>query len=216
MPRRPGSEIGKLSAIQSAGAAVAPLHHPIRAPRKGDWLYEYDEPGQTFNEYRGIDPVLPTCDRTTLYVQPLGDFEPTIADSIEATADMLGRFYSVPVRVLDRMDSTTVPNWARRQNPVSGDGQILTRIVLNLLARNKPADAVAVLALTASDLWPGKGGTSSSERRRFARASACGRSIAWATRNSNPGPSSAGRSRSRCTRPVTCSASGTAPASTAA
>jgi archaemetzincin len=154
---RTENEIDRLTAIQSAGAAIAPLHDPIQPPRKGDWLYEYDEPGQTFQEYRESDPVLPTYDRTTLYVQPLGDFEPAHAAAIIATADLLGRFYSVPVRVLDRMDSKVVPQWARRRNPISGDEQVLTRFVLNLLARNKPADAVAVLALTTSDLWPGKG-----------------------------------------------------------
>jgi len=33
----------------------------------------------------------------------------------------------------------------------------LTKFVLRLLRRKKPADAVAVLALTTADLWPGKG-----------------------------------------------------------
>jgi archaemetzincin len=120
-------------------------------------LYEFDEPGQTFQEYLGSNPVLPTCDRTTLYVQPLGNFETAHAVAIGATAGMLERFYGVPVRVLDRMDSKFVPRWARRQNPVSGDEQVLTRFVLRFLARNKPADAVATLALMSSDLWPGKG-----------------------------------------------------------
>jgi archaemetzincin len=117
----------------------------------------YHEPGQTFEEYLQSDPVLPTRDQTTLYVQPLGDFEPVHSAVIEATADMLGRFYGVPVRVLERMDSKVVPQWARRQSPVSGEEQVLTRFVLDLLARRKPADAVAVIALTTSDLWPGKG-----------------------------------------------------------
>ena len=157
MSGRSGNGIDWLSAIQSAGAAIAPLHEPIRPPRRGDWLYEYDEPGQTFQEYRGSDPVLPTCDRTTLYVQPIGDFEPAHAAAVGATAEMLRRFYGLPVRVLDRIDSRVVPHWARRRNPVSGHEQVLTRFLLDLLARRKPDDAVAVLALTSFDLWPGKG-----------------------------------------------------------
>src|SRR5690349_16236419 len=107
----PGSEFEKLSVIESAGAAIAPLHGPIRTPREGDWLHEYDEPGQTFREYRESDPVLPTRDQATLYLQPLGDFGPADAAAIGATADLLGRFYVVPVRVLDRMASTVVPRW---------------------------------------------------------------------------------------------------------
>src|SRR3954449_7803413 len=157
MSGRPGSEFDRLSAIRSAGAAIAPLHDPIRPPREGDWLSEYDEPGQTFPEYRRSDPVLPTGDRATLYVQPIGDFGPANDAAIGATADMLGRFYGVPVRVLDRMAPSIVPRWARRRNPASGDEQVLTRFVLDLLARDMPSDAVAVLALTTSDLWPGKG-----------------------------------------------------------
>ena len=33
----------------------------------------------------------------------------------------------------------------------------MTKFVLRLLRRKKPADAVAVLAMTTADLWPGKG-----------------------------------------------------------
>ena len=152
-----GREIDIISAIQSVGAAIAPLHHPIRPPREGDWLCVHDEPGQTFQEYRESDPVLPTRDRTTLYVQPIGEFNPLHSEAIVATADLLGRFYWVPVRMLDPIDSGIVPKWARRRNPFTGNEQFLTRFILDLLARNKPPDAVAVLALTTTDLWPGKG-----------------------------------------------------------
>jgi len=153
----PESEVDRLATIESVGAAIAPLHSPIRTPCKGDWLSEFDEPGQTFQEYRESDPVLPTSDRTKLYVQPIGDFEPVHSAAIEATADLLGRFYCVPVQVLDRLDLKVVPRWARRRSPVTGNEQVLTRFVLNLLTASKPADAVAVLALTTSDLWPGEG-----------------------------------------------------------
>jgi archaemetzincin len=95
--------------------------------------------------------------RTTMYLQPLGDFEPAQAGAIEATAVLLGAFYGVPVRMLERMDLAWVPPQARRLHPYSGVEQVLTKFVLRLLSRRKPADAVAVLALTTSDLWPGNG-----------------------------------------------------------
>lgn len=146
-----------ISVIQALGAAIAPLHDPMRPPGKGDWLSVHDEPGQTFLEYLGSDPVLPTRDLTTLYVQPIGEFSLAHTDIIEVTADLLARFYGVPVRVLGTVDSRIVPPWARRRNPNTGNEQFLTRFVLNYLARNKPKDAVAVLALTTTDLWAGKG-----------------------------------------------------------
>ena len=152
-----GPEIDLVSAIRSAGAAIAPHHDPIRPPREGDWLCEHEEPGQTFLEYLGDDPVLPDRNRTTLYLQPIGGFRPELAAVVEATGDLLERFYGVPVRVLGGVDSRIVPEWAKRRNPASGQEQFLTRFILGHLSRHKPDDAVAVLALTSTDLWPGKG-----------------------------------------------------------
>jgi archaemetzincin len=146
-----------ISVIRALGAAITPLHNPIRPSREGDWLCEYPEPGQTFLEYLGDDPVLPTRDRTSLYVQRIGDIAPPRDAALSATIDILSRFYGLPVRSLNPIDSAVVPRWARRQNPISGQVQFLTRFILNHLARNKPDDAVAVLALTTTDLWPGKG-----------------------------------------------------------
>lgn len=128
-----GREIDRLSAIASTGAAIAPLHDPIRPPRKGGWLWEYNEPGQAFQEYGEGEPFLPTCDPTMLYVQPLGDFEPVHAAAIRATADLLEHSYSVPVRMLDGMDPSNVPQWPRRRNPVAGQEQVFTRFVLDLV-----------------------------------------------------------------------------------
>jgi len=157
MVGRPENESDKLRAIRSAGRAIASLHSPLGATQKGDSLDEHEEPGQSFEEHCHSEPVLPTKVRTTMYLQPLGDSDPTRAAAIEATAELLGTFYGVPVRMLDRMDLAWVPPQARRLHPYSGVEQILTKFVLRLLSRKKPADAVVVLALTAADLWPGRG-----------------------------------------------------------
>jgi archaemetzincin len=91
-----------------------------------------------------------------MYLQPVGDFDAAQAVAIEASAELLGDFYGMPVRMLERMDLAWVPHQARRLHPYSGVEQILTKFVLRLLGRKKPADAVTVLAVTMSDLWPGK------------------------------------------------------------
>jgi archaemetzincin len=59
--------------------------------------------------------------------------------------------------MLNPMDLAWVPPQARRIQPYTGEEQILTKFVLRLLNRKKPPDALAVLAFTAADLWPGKG-----------------------------------------------------------
>jgi archaemetzincin len=147
----------KLQAIRAAGAATERLHTPIRPPQAGDWLAQHPEPGQTFDEYRASYPNRPMKGRTTIYLQPLGDFDATRDGLMTATADLLGLFYGVPVRMLERIKLAKVPATARRHHPVWGDEQVLTGFVLGLLRRKMPGDAVAVLALTTADLWPGEG-----------------------------------------------------------
>jgi archaemetzincin len=159
-------EIDIIAAIQSVGAAIAPLHRPIPPLRGNDWLAVHDEPGQTFLEYLASDPVLPTRSRTTLCVQPIGDFQPLHSRAIAATVDLLGRFYRVPVWLLDPIGTRIVPGWARQRNPFTRNEQFLTGFLLDHLARDKPTDAVAVLALTTTDLWPGGGAISPARRVR--------------------------------------------------
>jgi len=90
-------------------------------------------------------------------LQPLGDLDPARVAAIEGTAELLELFSGMPDQLLDRMDLAWVPYHARRLNPYSGEEQVLTKFVLRLRRRKKPADAVALLALTTADLWPGKG-----------------------------------------------------------
>src|SRR5271156_176187 len=117
MVGRPENEANELSAIRSASRAVAPLHDPIGTTQEGDWLDEHEEAGQSFEEYRRSDPVRPTKLRTTMYLQPLGDFDPARAAAMEATVALLGAFYGVPVRMLEPMDLAWIPQEARRLHP---------------------------------------------------------------------------------------------------
>ena len=157
MAGRPEKEANELSAIRSAGRVIAPLHESIGRTQDGDWLDEHEEPGQSFEEYRRGEPVRPTTLRTTIYLQPLGDFDPARALAIEATTALLGEFYGVPVSNASANGPGLGPSSARRLHPYTGVEQILTKFVLRLLSRRRPADALAVLALTTADLWPGKG-----------------------------------------------------------
>src|SRR3954454_24927641 len=53
---------------------------------------------------------------------------------------------------------SAIPARARRTHPSWGDPQVLTGYVLHeLLEPERPADALTYVALTATDLWPGRG-----------------------------------------------------------
>lgn len=137
---------------------IKPLHQPKRKPGPRDWLASHDEPGQTFEQYVDSKPNRPNGIRTTIYLQPIGEFDDAHDELIAETADLLARFYKLPTKVLIPLGLEVIPENARRVHPSWGDRQILTTYVLDKLLKPRcPADAVALLALTTSDLWPGKG-----------------------------------------------------------
>lgn len=148
----------QLRKARRAGDAVRPLHSKKTAPRDGEWLAEHRESGQTLAEYVRSGPNRPTAGRTTIYVQPLGEFSPGQQRIVAATTDYLERLYQIPVKVLPAASLEDTPAYALRTHPTWGDRQLLTSYVLDdLLPERLPRDAVALLALTAIDLWPGEG-----------------------------------------------------------
>ncbi|HET6328694.1 MAG TPA: archaemetzincin [Planctomycetaceae bacterium] len=141
--------------LRTAAAKLVPLHRVKVAPGPNDWLANHHEDGQTADQYRRSNPNRPTKARTTFYVQPIGEFTPAQLKLTTATADLLARYYNVPTKVLGPLSLDVIPAKARRMN---GGEQILTSYVLDkVLKPRRPANAVAVLGLMTSDLWPGEG-----------------------------------------------------------
>ncbi len=137
---------------------LRPLADPLPPPRPGDWLAEHEEPGQTFEEYVDSHPVRKSDQLTTIYLCLVGDFSEAQQRIISQTEEYLGVFFEAPVKVHRRMPLASIPTRAKRTHPTWGDRQVLTTYILrNVLEPDRPADALAYLALTASDLWPGKG-----------------------------------------------------------
>ncbi len=145
-------------AIRDAMAKVKPFFQIKGKPRPGDWLEKQTEAGQTFDQYLKSNPNRPTAARTTIYIQPLGAFTGKEQILLDATVDLLERMYHVPVKKLEPLKLDAIPAKARRVNSLTGKEQLLTEFILgDLLPPRRPADAVALLALTTSDLWPGEG-----------------------------------------------------------
>ena len=127
-------------------------------PELGDWLAEHPEPGQTFDEYLSANPVRRGRPLNTLDLCLLGDFTGPQEQILKLTQNYMGLFFDVPVRVRRRVPLSEIPARARRTHPDWGDRQVLSGYVLReVLETDRPYDALAYLALTASDLWPGKG-----------------------------------------------------------
>jgi len=151
------AENERLEHIRSETALLRPLYQRPGAPEPGDWPYSHEESGQTLEQYLDAEPRLPDGTRKIIYVQPLGELSAEERALVAKTAEFLGIAYALEVRTRPRFALARVPRDAQRRG-TGGDQQLLTSYVLNqLLTPDLPADATAMIALTASDLWPGAG-----------------------------------------------------------
>ena len=154
----PASEGERHLTLPSPLQQLAALHERLGEPGANDWLSRYKEPGQTYIEYLQSSPNRATADRRTLYIQPLGDFSPTQQKIIDLTVEYMGIYFQLPVRVQKGLPLAVITERARRRHPEWGVPQILTGYVRDeVLKPRLPKDAVALIAFTASDLWPGEG-----------------------------------------------------------
>lgn len=144
-----------LFALRKVAARLRPLMQPKTKPESGDWLAQHFEPGQTFDVYLSSNPNRPTATRTTIYLQPIGDFTAAQEPLIDETAEFMGLYFGIPVKTLKPIGDDAIPASARRVQPRWGMKQFQTSYVLDkVLKPGRPKDAVAVLGLTATDLYP--------------------------------------------------------------
>lgn len=139
-------------------AKLLPLHTKLGKPEPGDWLDAHHESAQTYRQYLASHPVRAERGRSVIYVQPLGYFSSSERKIIEQATEFLGVYFQLPVKVRERLSLDLVPQSARREPGGVQSEQILSTYVLNeVLKPRLPKDAVALIAFTTADLWPGEG-----------------------------------------------------------
>jgi archaemetzincin len=139
-------------------AKLVPLHTRLGPPQPGEWLAEHEEPGQSYVQYLSGQPNRVTKKRRVLYIQPLGKFDATERKVLDRTAEFLGIYFQLPVKLRDGLSLDIIPASARREHPTWHVKQVLSTYVLDQVLRPRlPVDACACIALTTSDLWPGEG-----------------------------------------------------------
>ncbi len=145
-------------ALKKTTKQLKPINKPLGEPQPGQWLAQQQESGQSFSEYLRSRPLTLTSDRHTLYVQPIGEFNSSQQEIIKLSSEYLSIYFSCPVQVLDPQSEDEIPATAKRIHPTQGNHQLLTSHLLEKqLAPKLPANAFALIAFTASDLWPGDG-----------------------------------------------------------
>jgi len=152
----PQSADKRIDSLRRAMAAVTPFFQKLPPPGPTDWLAKFKEPGQTFDEYLDSDPTVPTVERHTLYVLPLGKFTDEQNKVIKITGGYLEAFYGMPVKFLP-VRSIVGPLRIKdmRTNAISKKTQVRTGYILEEILRPMlPTDAAALIAFTDKDLFP--------------------------------------------------------------
>ena len=125
---------------------------PIPHPAPHDWLASHPEPGQTFAQFLAGHPPSPGPARRILYLQPFGPFHTGQEPPLDLLSRFAAAFFTLKVVTLPAMPVTGVTT---RINSHTGERQLLTRDLLALLARQRPAGACCVVGITMDDLYPG-------------------------------------------------------------
>ncbi len=143
----------RVAELSESKNALVKFSRPM-VVQDGDWLASHPENGETFEEYVDSQPTLPTTDRNTIYIQPIGAFSAEQKKVIRLTADYMRAFYNLPVVLRDKKPIGEVPKGMERiQYP--NNRQIRTSYFLDdLLPELLPSDAAALICLTSYDLYP--------------------------------------------------------------
>lgn len=135
---------------------LTPLAAPLPKPGPSDWLAKHHEDGQTFEQYLAAKPVRKSDRLTTIYICLIGEFTPQQQDVLTATEKYLSILFAAPVKRRKTVALADIPPRGERKDEQRR--QILTTYVLGeLLGPDRPRDALAYLAFTAEDLYPGEG-----------------------------------------------------------
>lgn len=124
------------------------LFRRLPAPEPGEWLWVFPEEGQTFAEYRESGPVRPTSERRRVYLAPFLTRPARDPELLARIAAMLRASFACEVAVLP---PAPLPSGAYAR----GRRQVAALALAPHLAREMPADALFVLAVTDRDLSVG-------------------------------------------------------------
>jgi archaemetzincin len=124
---------------------------PLPEPGPDDWLANFDEPGQTFDEFVASRPFIPTETNNILYIQPLGHSDEFELPTLEELEVFYEAYFSMEAQILEPIEPADHDITERVH---MGGRQLLTTDILNLLARRLPIDAHSLIAVTMIDLYP--------------------------------------------------------------
>jgi len=126
----------------------------LENPVAGDWLYEHDEKGQTFRQYKNAKPVKPSSKQSIIYIQPIGSFTPMHAKELMLLQQYLEIYFQTDTKLLNPIEDQGVPKTDRRIH-ADGQEQLHAPYILDkILKPNMPDSAIVFMGISEKDLYP--------------------------------------------------------------
>lgn len=125
----------------------------LGTPMPGEWRYEHPEKNQSFETYQRSKPIKPNTKQSVLYIKPIGKFDSMQLRALTLTRQYVEVFFQLKTILLSPTADKIVPKNATRL--LNNRQQLLAPYILNnLLINQVPADGIALIAITAKDLYP--------------------------------------------------------------
>ena len=127
------------------------LDYVKQKPLEGDWLMEHKESGQNFDAYCSSSPIRSTQECPYLYIVGMGEPSEQKLKILLTVQKGLSAFYQIPVRILADLPHHSMPQGHIREN-----GQWDAKWIIDkILPKHFPDSAMALIAFTEQDLYPG-------------------------------------------------------------
>ena len=133
--------------------AIRRIADTMPEPKPGEWLYEMEEKGQTFEEFVKGMWHRPDSNYTKIYLQPLDEFSGKNSPKVKLLQEFAEAYFMMPVTVLQSIDIDTL-EITSRINKDTHNKQLLTTDILDYLEMRFPSDAFCLAAITLHDLYP--------------------------------------------------------------
>lgn len=133
-----------------SSAQEEPLFTPLGIPREGDWLYSFDEKGQSFDDFLNCEHNVPDSIRNEIHLVPLEQFDSSL---IAMLLDVTAAYFGINAKALPNTVDTTV---LEHRTEVWGK-QYHTDPIMDSLKSNLEPNSFCAIAITGNDLYPGEG-----------------------------------------------------------
>lgn len=133
---------------------LKPLSQLKKAAQPNDWIKDRpEEMHQSLREYIASKPLRTNAQQQKLYIVKLGAFDAVEHQVFIAVKHYLAAYFQIETDTLPALSVKIIPE--AHQRTKEGAQQLQTGYILNeILPQHKPKDAVALIALSAMDLYP--------------------------------------------------------------